>query len=99
MDYEEVGKYLAVMLDKGTIAKEGLSNVVPERKVETNRKITVAYLCNKANEEKWKTARKPGKQQRKKMIAIAVAEGIRACMSQHVYRVGDKTFLQQNGGQ
>ena len=98
VDYEEVGKYIAVTVDKERIASEGLSNVIPERKRETGRAITVAYLCNKSNEDKWKTARKPGKQQRKKMIAIAVAEGIRVCMSQHVYRVGDKTFLQQSGG-
>ena len=98
VDYEEVGRYLAVTMDKDRIVNEGLSHVIPERKVETGRAITVAYLCNKSNEEKWKNARKPGKQQKKRMVALAVAEGVRACMSHHVYRVGDKTFLQQGGG-
>ena len=32
------------------------------------------------------------------MIALAVAEGVWACMSHHVYCVGDKTFLQKGGG-
>ena len=98
VDYCEVGKYLAVTVSKEEIAKEGLTNVVPERKEETGREITVAYLCNKSNIHKWKNARKPGKKQRKKMVALAVAEGVKACMSHHVYCVGDKTFLQQEGG-
>ena len=97
-DYEEISRYLAVTMTKETIAKEGLTNIIPERKQETGRGITVAYLCNKANEDKWKTARKPGKRQKKKMVALAVAEGVRVCMSHHVYRVGDKTFLQKSGG-
>ena len=98
VDYEEVGKYLAVTMTKEEITKEGLTEVIPERKIETGRQISVAYLCNKNNVEKWKKTRKPGNRERKKMVALAVAEGIRACMSHHVYRIGDRTFLQQNGG-
>ena len=98
VDYDEIGKYLAVTMNREDIKREGLAHVVPERKVETGRDITVAYLCNRANDDKWKTARKPGKRQCKKMVALAVMEGVRACMSHHVYRVGDKTFIQKNGG-
>ena len=32
------------------------------------------------------------------MVALAVMEGVRACMSHHVYCVGDKKFLQKGGG-
>ena len=98
VDYVEVGKYLAVTMSREDIRREGLANVVPERKEETGREISVAYLCNRDNIGKWKTARKPGVRQRKKMVALAVVEGVRACMSHHVYCVGDKTFLQQGGG-
>ena len=98
VDYIEVGKYLAVTMSREDIRREGLANVVPERKEETGREISVAYLCNKDNAGKWKTARKPGVRQRKKMVALAVMEGVRACMSHHVYCVGDKKFLQKGGG-
>lgn len=98
VDYGEVGKYLAVTMSRDEITREGLTNVIPERKEETGREISVAYLCNKDNVNKWKRARKPGNRQKKKMVALAVAEGVRACMSHHVYCVGDKTFLQQGGG-
>ena len=98
VDYTEVGKYLAVTMSREEVTREGLSNVIPKRKVETGREISVAYLCNKDNEDKWKRARKPGSRQKKKMIALAVAEGVRACMSHHVYCVGDKTFIQLGGG-
>ena len=98
VNYEEVGKYLAVTMTRAEIEREGLDDVVPERKVETGREITVAYLCNKANEEKWKTTKTPEKEQRKKMVALAVAEGVRVCMSNHVYSIGDKLFVQKAGG-
>ena len=98
VDYVEVGKYLAVTMTREDVTREGLANVVPKRKEETGREISVAYLCNKDNVDKWKKARKPGVRQRRKMVALAVMEGVRACMSHHVYCVGDKTFLQQKGG-
>ena len=98
VDYEEVGKYLAVTMSKEEIDSEGLSNVIPKRKKETGREISVAYLCNKNNDDKWKEMRKPDKAQEKKMVALALAEGVRACMANHVYCVGDKVFIQQSGG-
>ena len=98
VDFEEVGKYLAVTLTKEEVKREGLEHVIPKRKVETGREITVAYLCNKANEDKWLKARAPGVRQKKKMVALAISEGVRACMSHHVYCVGDRQFIQLKGG-
>ena len=40
----------------------------------------------------------PGTNQKRKMIAITVTEGIKACMSNHVYSVGDKQYMQLRGG-
>ena len=73
-------------------------NVIPRRKNETNRRISVAYLADKKNDDKWTIARKPGLRQRKKMLAIAVAEGVKTCMENHVYCIGDRVFLQSAGG-
>ena len=98
VDYEEIAKYLAVTTDKEILEKEGLDEYIPKRKITTGRKITIAYLCNKNNDDKWQKARQPGKKEKKKMVALAVAEGVRACMSNHTYRVGDTTFQQQAGG-
>ena len=47
----------------------------------------MAYLCNKDNVDKWDKTRKPGARQRRRMVALAVMEGVRACMSHHVYCV------------
>ena len=98
VNFNKVGKYLAVTLTKEEIAREGLEHVVARRKVETGRDISIAYLGNKINEDKWQRARAPRNRQKKKMVAIAVAEGVWACMSNHVYCIGDKVFLQQEGG-
>ena len=98
VDWQEVGKYIAVNMSEEAIENEGLRNVIPRRKNETNRRISVAYLADKKNDDKWTIARKPGHRQRKKMLAIAVTEGIRTCMENHVYCVGDRMFLQSAGG-
>ena len=98
VDWKEVGKYLATTLTKEEIEKEGLSHVIPKRKQETNRKITVAYLNNKKNEGNWSNARSPGRKQKKRMIGLTLAIGIQACMESHVYKVGDQTYLQKEGG-
>ena len=68
VNWYELGKYLAVTMEPEQIEREGLRNVVPMRKPEheTDRKITVAYLCDKKNDEKWGNARSPGHTQRKK---------------------------------
>ena len=80
------------------INREGLQNVIPQRKVETNRNITVSYLNDKRNDDRWLSARAPGKRQRKKMIARAVAEGVKTCLENHMYCVGDNKYLQMEGG-
>ena len=98
VDWVEVGKYLAVTMEEDQIIKEGLRNVIPKRKEETNRKIGIAYLNNKQNDDKWANARSPGCRQKKKMLGIAVAEGVRTCMANHVYCMGDKVYLQKEGG-
>ena len=98
VDYGEIGRYLAVTMTKEKIDEEGLQHVVPTRKRDTGRKITVAYLCNRDNDDKWNTPRAPGVRQRKKMLALAVAEGVRVCMSNHVFCTGDRIYKQTNGG-
>ena len=98
VDWQEVGKYLAVTMSEKDIEKEGLQHVVPKRKGERRRKVTVAYLGQKKNDEEWELARAPGTRQKKKMIALVVAEGVKACLENHVYCVGNRIFRQQGGG-
>ena len=98
VDWNTMARYLAVCMSSEEIEEEKLQHVIPKRKKETGRDITVAYLCNKSNEDKWLNARMPGTNQKKKMIALTVTEGIKACMSNHVYSVGDKQYMQLRGG-
>ena len=58
----------------------------------------MAYLSNKKNEENWTMGRAPGYRQKRKMLGLAVATGVEACMRNHLYRVGDKTYQQAEGG-
>ena len=98
VDWVEMGKYLAVTMEEEQIEKEGLRSVIPKRKVETGRKIGVAYLNDKKNADKWMDAESPGDGQKKKMLGLVVAEGVRTCMANHVYCMGDRIFLQSEGG-
>ena len=98
VDWFEIGKYLAVTMTEEEIKREGLRNVVPERKRDSNRKVTVAYLSNKQNKGNWKTARTPRHVQKRKMMALAVSNGVKACMRNHLYKVGDQVYLQMEGG-
>ncbi len=98
VNWHELGKYLAVTLDKGVIEKEGLKLVTPHRKEETGRKISIAYLCNKKNEEKWVEANQPRCRQKKRMLALGISEAVRVCLENHTYKVGDRIYLQGEGG-
>ena len=62
------------------------------------RKITINYLRNKKNDDKWTLARKPGVRQKKKMLALVISTGVRMIMSNHTYKVGDTCYLQAEGG-
>ena len=62
------------------------------------KKITVNYLRQKKNANKWLTARRPGIRQKQKMLALAVGHGVYTTLSCHTYKVGDKLYLQSAGG-
>ena len=98
VDWHELGKYIAVTLDKEEVEKEGLRLVVPQRREETGRKISIAYLCNKRNEGKWGTANQPRCRQRRRMLAIGISQAVRVCLEGHTYKVGDRIYLQREGG-
>ena len=89
VDWREVAKYVAVMVPRDTIEAEGLSLVVPKRKKNRTRRITINYLRQKNNDQKWAVARKPGARQKKKLLALAISTGVELVMANHTYMVGD----------
>jgi hypothetical protein len=89
VNWFEVGKYLAVMMTSEEIADEELVNVIPKRRGVRLRRITVNYLRHKKNANKWLPARRPGRRQKTKMLALAVGYGVETAMSCHTYKVAD----------
>ena len=98
IDWYELGKYLAVMMSEEEIKKERIKTAIPKREGESRRKVTIAYLCNKQNDSKWQPTKPPSETQKKRMLAIAVAIGVRTCIENHTYKVGDRIFHQKAGG-
>ena len=58
------------------IADEGLQHVVPKRVNSKTKKITINYLQDRKNDEKWIPGRKPGRLQKKRMLALAINVGV-----------------------
>ena len=52
----------------------------------------------KHDSEKWKDADKPNAEQKKKILGLALAMGVKIVMTNHTFSVGDKFFLQTSGG-
>ena len=98
VDWYEVGKYLAVMMSPAEIREEGLEHVIPKRRGIRLRRITVNYLRQKKNADKWLPARRPGVRQKRKMLALAISYGVHTTISCHTYKVGDSIYHQQAGG-
>ena len=98
VNWFEVGKYLAVMMTPEEIAEEGLDNVIPKRRGLRLRKITVNYLKQKKNADKWLPARRPGVRQKRTMLGLAVSYGVQTNMSCHTYKVADDLYQQLAGG-
>ena len=98
VNWRELGKYLAVMMTDEEIETEGLQSAIPKRKNPNTRSITINYLQDDKNDDKWYHGRKPGRLQQRRMISLAVTIGIYQVMSQHTYKVGDVCHLQMEGG-
>ena len=81
IDWHEATKYLAVVMSKEEIKQEGLESRIPKRKTENRgRPIGVHYLSIKENDENWiKPAEQPGRLQKKRIIALVVANAVKWC--------------------
>jgi hypothetical protein len=98
VDWVEVGKYLAIMIPTQEIEEEGLRTVIPKRRGIRLRKITINYLHQKKNADKWLPARRPGVRQKRRMLALAISYGVYTALFSHTYCVGDECYLQMSGG-
>jgi hypothetical protein len=81
IDWTEVGKYLAVILTEQEIENEGLKHVIPKRRGVRLRRITINYLQQKKNADKWLPARRPGVRQQRRMLALAISHAAYTALS------------------
>ena len=72
-----------------------------QRTLKSRRALTINCLSNSAAKkdgEKWQPCDHPNNVQRKKMLGLCVALGVKVVMSNHTYMVGDEFYLQTEGG-
>ena len=97
-NYTEVGKYLAVMMTTEEIRAENLEDVIPVRVKKSRRKLTTNCLFSTKPEcEEWMMGRPPNEDEKVRMIANVLSQGVKMVMSHHTYAVGDDIFLQEEG--
>ena len=83
------------------IEREGLRKVIPLRVKATKRPLTMNCLSNNAakpDHEKWQGTETPNKEQKKRILAMAIAMGAKIAMTNHTYSVGDQFYRQTSGG-
>ena len=69
--------------------------------MQSRRALTINCLSDesaKKDDEKWVRGDYPDMYQKKKILAMVIAHGVKIVMSNHVYSVGDKFYLQSHGG-
>ena len=102
VDIHQLGLYLLLVLGKEEVRKQGLTKVCPTRKATAGAECgitTKEVMGGPECESRHKPAeRNPTTGQRKKMISLAIEDGILAAMQNHVYTFAGQTYLQTDGG-
>ena len=101
IEWWEVQKYVAVFYTPEEIEESGLRSVIPKRQKVSKVTLTMNCLSNssaKVDHEKWAPCDNPNTEQKKKLLGMAIAMGVKIVMVNHTYSVGDKFYLQTEGG-
>ena len=99
-DKWELAKFAAVVLTKEEIEENALGEFIPTRTKTSRRKLTLNCLkSTKADSEVWETPKcEPDCDQVRLLVALVVSHCVGVVMSNHTYKLGDKMFLQSDGG-
>ena len=98
VDDHQLGLYLVLVVGREELVRQGLGHITPTRRHTTGTapSITTAEVSGgTACESKFiRVKRTPTTLQRRKMVALALEQGILATMQSHSYRFHGKTYLQ-----
>ena len=98
VDDHQLGLYLVLVVGREELVRQGLGHVTPTRRHTAGAapSITTAEVSGgTACESKFiRVKRTPTTLQRRKMVALALEQGILATMQSHSYRFHGKTYLQ-----
>ena len=75
--------------------------VIPKRVLQSKVPLTMNCLSNasaKEDDVKWTKVKQPSELQKKRMLGLVVAQGVKQVMTGHVYQTGDDFHIQSEGG-
>ena len=112
INWQEVGKYLAILLSETEQRELALLTAIPKRAIGEDgpgRKPGPAYWESdtvdkiengtKVTIDKWKfSSKEPSEPQKKRMFAQMVVCAVQTSMSNHLYRFDGKVYKQEDGG-
>ena len=107
VDKKELSLYLAILFQGRTQVLEdlGLGEVVQKRRYPRARAVLITMDEVLSRREEGEQVgkfldqeREPTKEEQRLMFSLALQEAVEACMSHHMYSLGEETLLQSDGG-
>ena len=96
----ELVKFVAVTIADSEIEEMGLERCIPKRAKKNTRKLTMNCLKSDKNDNlDWIPAEtEPDETQTRLLVALTLSYCVEVVMRNHTYKLGDRTFLQSEGG-
>ena len=103
IDYTELSRYLAVTVEEKVIEDLGLREVTMSRRYKKGARPSVIGEEMKKHWEEDKSSwlrpsREPTEEERRRMLALAVAKDVECVMKKHVYKFAGEVYNQNEGG-
>ena len=103
IDYTELARYLPLVVGEDKITEAQLDDVVMTRKTHLGRKpkVTGTEMHKEWDKDNtiWNApTREPDNIEKRKMLALAVAEEVRFTMKHHMFKFRDGLYQQEEGG-
>ena len=102
IDFDEVGLYLALTVNKKELAKEGIIDFCPTRCMSGRPPTVTSSGKNKDYEKRWnnwtRPVRKATEEINRKLLMKAFEIALKLVMKNHIFTFNDDNFKQLSGG-
>jgi hypothetical protein len=103
IEWQEVGKHLAVLMSKEEKKEMEIEDVLPNKTKAEGSKVKVTYLDTNFHKDKspkwtWEGKREASKEEKRKMMGRLMRKIVVIIMGNHLYQFDGKLYRQLTGG-